>query len=152
MGVLVAHHQVVGEISDRGCAHRESAWGKGPGLGMRLLGECGVCAGPPVAMPDLAFATLAAKLRNATDMQAVNDNTGSISWRADGKMLAMVAQANNGSEVALYATETGQMLKTIPIANMLGATPLWAPEGNHLLTFDTRQGQITIWGNKTLPA
>ncbi|HEX9068548.1 MAG TPA: hypothetical protein VF807_07240, partial [Ktedonobacterales bacterium] len=125
---------------------------KAPAWACAYSGNADLCAEPPLAMPDLAFAALAGKLRNATDMQVTNDSMGSISWRADGKVLAMVAQANNGSEVALYATETGQALKTIPIANMLGAMPLWAPKGNRLLTFDTRQGQIAIWGNKTLPA
>ena len=135
------------------------------------------CVGAPVPLADSA---LQAVVRDAATPATVRTANGTlsqyrsdsipISWRPDGKELAVVRPTTVVSSdptsgeatitIALYNTSSGQILTTLqlPTETTMGsptprfaAGPEWSPTGQQLAYVDSNYGQVVIWGSGQLP-
>ncbi|MDE3230539.1 MAG: hypothetical protein KGO05_11720, partial [Chloroflexota bacterium] len=85
-----------------------------------------------------------------------------VSWRPDGRLLAVVhetpATSAGALTVSIYDTATGALVEQLTpnfdglTAGPVGAETLqWAPNGQQLLFSDGVYGSLTLWGPGQLP-
>jgi Tol biopolymer transport system component len=113
-----------------------------------------------------------ASVRTATgSIFQYRDDTTPISWRPDGKTLAVVLPtATNSTDpssgastitIALYNTSSGQVASQLQLATVsntggvsprFATAPTWSPSGQQFAYVDAGYGQVVIWGAGQLPA
>lgn len=116
---------------------------------------------PTLAPHDKALRALAVQLGQVAATDATTPLL--ITWRPDGRMLAVVKQTPasvaGAVTVSLYNTATGALVTQLtPDFSGLTAGPAsaetlhWSPDGKQLLFSDGVYGSLTLWGPGKLPA
>jgi hypothetical protein len=137
-----------------------------PAPDAKTLSDLGLTQTVSAPVRDKAFQQALIQLARTPSSGGTGDaNVAQVSWRPDGKTLA-VYHAFTGAQVSgydriltLYDCVTGKSLGDLTPPNHTGPDQTnfqssrlyWEPKGTRLLLMDAQAGALRIWGSDLLP-